>query len=247
MSVPSGALAGAAVSASALAAILQVLAGGLALPSATATAVGTSLRRIIRVSAPRVTSLADVAAIGAELVSDVQAVARAATAGDASPALYAAAASSVSAVPTSASPVLTMQFALARALAASVEVACLGEAFVCEARTDFADRQSATAARARIAAAMDGASDRIAAALGQSVLGALTIAAGQTNAQLVSLAADLQPVVRVQTPTSVPSTFLAWELYGDPSRAPEIVKRNRVATPLFMPTSIEAPPPGIGS
>ena len=33
---------------------------------------------------------------------------------------------------------------------------------------------------------------------------------------------------------------LAWALYGDPSRAAELVERNRVGTSLFMPAAIDA-------
>lgn len=243
MLVPSSALAGAAVGAAALASIVQGLASGLTLPADTALMANSSTRRIVRVLVPRVTSAADVAAIAAELVGDVQAIARAAVPRDASAALYETAAATLSASPYSASPVLAAQYGLARAVAAAVEVACLGEAFVCEARTDFADRQSATAARNRINAAMDDATDRIAETLGQNVVGVLSAAARQCSTQIVKLSADLQPIVQVGTAASVPSTVLAWELYGDPSRALELVKRNRVGTPLFMPTSIEAVAP----
>lgn len=238
--VPSSALDGAAVAAAELSAIVGALAASLTLPDATSRAVSASCRRTALVAAPRIRLSADVAAIAARLVADVQATARAASPGDASAALYAAAADTLGASPRSASPVLTRAYALARALAAAVEVACLGEAFLCEARTQFADRPAASQARDRINEALDGAADRIAAALGQEVLGVVLMAARQCSAHLATEATTLQPVVRGEAARSFPSTALAFALYGDPARAVDLVARNRVSTPLFMPATFEA-------
>ncbi len=99
-------------------------------------------------------------------------LARAATPADASAALYETAARARTAYPRSASPALTRAYRLAQALATGVEVSCLGEAFLAEARSSFADRPAGDRARARIAAAMDTSGDRIAGLLGQSVYGA---------------------------------------------------------------------------
>lgn len=244
MLVPSGAIAGAAVSAAALADILAELASGLPLPAAIATSTATEARRISRVAVPRITTQADVSAIGMALVVAAQAVARAAQPRDAAPALYRTAARASAAVPVSASPALTRAYGLARALAAAVETACLGEAFLAEARTAFADRRSAIEARDRIGVALDGATDRVAATLGQAILAVLASVARETSGHLVRLSADLQPVVRVDAQRSFPSTAIAWTLYGDPARADELVQRNRCGTPLFMPSSIEAVSPG---
>ncbi len=52
--------------------------------------------------------------------------------------------------------------------------------------------------------------------------------------------AVLAPVVTVSAPASLPSIFWAWRLYGDPARADDLVSRNAVAHPGFMPTSFEA-------
>lgn len=53
-------------------------------------------------------------------------------------------------------------------------------------------------------------------------------------------ALDLKPLVRVETGVPLPASLVAWQLYGDPTRAGELVRRNGVATPFFMPTSLEA-------
>lgn len=51
---------------------------------------------------------------------------------------------------------------------------------------------------------------------------------------------DLAPVVQVNANLSMPSLFWAWRLYADPSRSGELVARNAVVHPSFMPASFEA-------
>lgn len=51
---------------------------------------------------------------------------------------------------------------------------------------------------------------------------------------------DLAPVIRVEANMSMPSLFWAWRLYQDPSRTTDLVERNRVAHPSFMPPEFEA-------
>ena len=244
-SPPSSAVAGAAVSAVALAGVVAGLTRRLPLPTTSAQPALSTCRRIASITAPRIFTLADAAAVAASLVRTVQSVARDAAPGDASAGLYDAAAATRACAPSSASPVLTRAYSLARALCVSVEAACLGEGFLCEARTEFGDRQAASAARDRITAALDGAVDRVAATLGQPAAFVLTTAAGQTCAHLVDLVGSLQPLIRVQAGRSFPSTALAWSLYADPSRAPELAARNRVGTPFHMPASFEALAPKV--
>ena len=244
-SPPSSAIAGAAVSAVALAGVIADLARGLPLPTDSAQAALATCRRVSTVVAPQLVTLEDAAAIAGRLIATVQGLARDASPGDASAGLYAAAGATRDCVPASASPVLARAYGLARAICVGVEAACLGEAFLCEARTAFGDRQAASAARDRITAALDGAVDRVAAALGQPAAFVLITAAGQTCAHLVDLSGSLQPLIRVDAARSFPSTALAWSLYADPSRAPELVARNRCSTPFFMPSTFEALAPKV--
>lgn len=239
-SPPSSAIAGAAVSTMALANVVASLTRGLPLPADTAQVASSACRRVAAIVAPRLFVLSDAAAAAAILISTVQTVARDAAPADASAGLYAAAAATRACTPASASPVLTQAYSLARALSIGVEAACLGEAFLCEARTEFGDRQAASAARDRITAALEGSVDRVAAALGQPAAFVLTTAANQTCAHLVDLSGSLQPLIRAQAARSFPSTALAWSLYADPTRAPELVARNRVGTPFHMPATFEA-------
>lgn len=239
-SPPSSALVGAAAAVLALTGILTDLVTTLPVDTQAARTAATAARRLGWIDAPRVRSPADVAAIAAGLIQAVQGLARACAPSDASARLYAAAAATRGCAPVSASPILTRAYGLARAVCVGMEATCLGEAFLCEARTAFGDRQAASAARDRITAALDGSVDRIAAALGQPAAFVLNTTAGHTCAHLVDLTGNLKPVVVAEAGRSYPSTRLAWSLYADPERALDLVARNRIGTPLFCPAIFEA-------
>ena len=235
----------AAIAAQGLAGVLQVAANRLPLTPAQGQAVKRTVFTVTALLAPAITTPADVAAIGGTLASAAETIRTASsTSKDVAPVLYEAATGSFGAVPTFTSPARTAQAALARMLAECVEAAWLGEAFVAEAQSDFGDRQAAIAARQRIADAMTTSTDRVAAATGQAVVTLLGSVARVASEHIATVAADLKPIVRVQTARSAPSTAVAFTLYGDPSRAPDLVTRNKVATPLFMPTTIDALAPG---
>jgi prophage DNA circulation protein len=51
---------------------------------------------------------------------------------------------------------------------------------------------------------------------------------------------NLAPVITVQANLSMPSLYWAWRLYQDPTRSPELVARNLVMHPSFMPPTFEA-------
>lgn len=61
-----------------------------------------------------------------------------------------------------------------------------------------------------------------------------------TIAYLSRKVVDLAPVIRLEANLPMPSVFWAWRLYQDPSRASELVARNRVVHPSFMPAQFEA-------
>lgn len=240
---PSSALAGAAVAGAALAARLATLAGALPLPAPTALSVTATCRRLAEIDAPRLAGAADVAALARALIRTAQGMARDAAPADAAAPLFAAAAEAGQTYPTSASVILTRSYRGARVLACSVEAALLGEAFLAEACAGHADRAAAAEARARIAAGFEGVVDRLAEALGQRAVGTLRAAMVAADGHLVTRASTLQPLMRLETARSFPSTRLAWALYRDPARAAEIVARNRVATPLFCPPVLEVVAP----
>lgn len=106
-------------------------------------------------------------------------------------------------------------------------------------RADYPSRQDAIAARTRIAADGDALYQHLAPAGADAVNFAASLV-GATVLSLSRLAASRAPLVRVETNVSLPSSLLAWQLYGDPARSAELVQRNGVATPLAMPVTFEA-------
>ena len=224
----------------AIAIVLTATAARLPLSVAQGQAARRQVYLLSAVLAPQIAVAADVAAIGALVCACAAAMAADVDAADAVTPFYDAAAACAVAAPTFASPARTMDAAFGRRLAGCGEATFLGRAFVAQAQSAFPDRQSAIAARQRVADAMDASLDRIAAETGQIVVELLMQIANVTSDHIATVAADLQPIVRVRTPRSAPSSALAYALYQEPSRAQELVARNGVLTPLFMPTALDA-------
>ncbi|MFK0336776.1 hypothetical protein ACIQT7_05900 [Agrobacterium deltaense] len=109
-------------------------------------------------------------------------------------------------------------------------------------RADWISRPQARSGRDRIAAAGD-----IALAVVSS-MGADGVDLYLWLSELVNIsvrlvsdqAADAVPVVRVETGISLPSTFLAYQLYGDAGRADSLVEIAGVSTPMLMPSAFSA-------
>lgn len=223
-----------------LAAGLQDLGAGLPLSAGAALALRRTVYLLDGVLAPRITSTVDMATIGRTFVAAAAAIAADVSVDDGAPAFSRAAGAAAIAAPRFTSPALTIAGSFGRALAACVEAAYLGQSFVAEAKRSFGDQESALAARARIGAAIESGIDRIANGAGQEVVALLQRVALTAGDHLATVATDLRPVVQVATRRSAPSTALAFGLYGDPTRAPELVARNKVACSLFMPTKLQA-------
>lgn len=122
----------------------------------------------------------------------------------------------------------------ALSIVASTVVACFATV-----RGDYPARQDATAARTALSARAEFAYPLVGGA-GAEVLDFVVSLVGDAVLALSALAASRVPVVRVETGISLPSTLIAWDLYGAAGRAAEIVQRNRIATPLVMPAAFEA-------
>jgi len=109
-------------------------------------------------------------------------------------------------------------------------------------RADWISRPQARAGRDRIAAAGDAALAVV------SSMGADGVDLYLWLSELVNIsvrlvsdqAADAVPVVRVETGISLPSTFLAYQLYGDAGRAESLVEIAGVSTPMLMPSAFSA-------
>lgn len=80
--------------------------------------------------------------------------------------------------------------------------------------------------------------------LGSDVSSELYLAIDDLRARVIDYLShrinDLAPVITIETARMLPSLFLAWRLYADPGRSDELVGRNRVVHPSFMPQVISA-------
>lgn len=141
---------------------------------------------------------------------------------------------------------MTARTASGRALAVNLVAAyrnlrLAALAAYCEAivRTELSDRRAALTLRANVAEYFEAEMDRLTA--DQSDL--YNAMAGLRNATVDFLSRavlDLAPVISVSANMPMPSLFWAWRLYSDPARSADLVARNRVVHPSFMPAEFEA-------
>ncbi|NLS02325.1 hypothetical protein HGP14_02935 [Rhizobium sp. P32RR-XVIII] len=109
-------------------------------------------------------------------------------------------------------------------------------------RPDWPSRPSARRARSRVSSAGETAVAAIDQLGGDGAdLYAWLTSITAVACRLISdLAADAAPVIKVSTGVSLPSTVLAYQLYGDANRADGLVNIAGSATPLVMPTLFDA-------
>lgn len=105
---------------------------------------------------------------------------------------------------------------------------------------EYPSRREAVSARAVLSAMADALAESFGDLLGYLVLEEFLEIVGSVALQLTAIAANQVPLIEVETGVSIPSTLAAWKLYGDPSRAAEITKRNGVGTPVYLPEKFEA-------
>lgn len=101
----------------------------------------------------------------------------------------------------------------------------------------FPDRRSAVQARADLVELFNEQLERV---TDENVFDKLQTARNYAVKSITSNMANLASVVTVAAPTSLPVLYWAARLYGDPMRALELVDRNDVASPAFMPRSFQA-------
>lgn len=107
-------------------------------------------------------------------------------------------------------------------------------------RIDYESRQAAQRARFQLSTVADDVYETVAGSFGADALSWIARLVGEAVQQVSAIAASKAPVVRVETGLSLPSSLLAFDLYGDPERGRELVLRNGLGTPLVMPTAFEA-------
>lgn len=144
------------------------------------------------------------------------------------------------AVPRTSSPAMVQVQRLGGRIVQGVSLLlCAGGAAAAAAR-GFKSRQEANAARAAIIATYDAVS-ALAGDVPEVVSAKAQDAVAASIQMIDQTAGDLAPMVRVDLPKALPSTAVAWALYRDPSRAPELVAAAQTGTSLLMPTSFIAP------
>jgi prophage DNA circulation protein len=105
------------------------------------------------------------------------------------------------------------------------------------AERDFGTRREAIQARADMASLFDpliGAADR------SEDVAALARVRDAAVEYVSRTIANLAPVIEVSARRSMPAVWWAYRLYGDATRAAELVNRNGASHPSFMPETIEA-------
>jgi prophage DNA circulation protein len=107
-------------------------------------------------------------------------------------------------------------------------------------RVAFADRRSGVTARADFAERAFAELATMAGAADAPVATALQTLAGAVADYLSALITTLAPVVTVEASLQLPSLFWSWRLYAVADRGTELVARNRVVHPSFMPNRFEA-------
>lgn len=106
-------------------------------------------------------------------------------------------------------------------------------------RIRFDARNDAVHARSRMASLADRTYAGIDADAPRALDFCMAIA-GTALDHVSAEAATLAPVLRVETGMRLPSSLLAFDLYGDAARGDELVGRNGHHAPLLMPTDFEA-------
>jgi prophage DNA circulation protein len=225
----------------AVAEVLADVTNAVTIPDADkASGLAGSLANVIA-NCSLATSIEDIASVVSDAIGLAREIARASSDPDvASPVWKDAAIRCAALQNASASPAVRRAAALADAIAGVGEAACLGEYAIALSQGSFTDRQSALVAKQALTNNVGDALERVAATAGEEVWAAVSSAIEMAAGYLVDRSLDLRPVVRITAPMSLPATGAAWALYGDPQRADDLLDRNRVGTPAFMPISFEA-------
>lgn len=220
-------------------ALVETVRAGVPLDVEAATEIFTTLQDLTTAIA----SLSGAEATGAwiEAVADAAAaISDAAEPLDLAPAWRDALAAAPAIHPATKSPALSRAIAPQQRGAVAIEALALCEYARAQANREYRDRQTAIDARTALRAVAEPALQRIGASLGEEPHAIAAQAVSLACAHIAAIALDLKPIVVVETARTIPSTLAAWAMYGDPARAEDLVRRNRIATPLLMPRAFEA-------
>ena len=104
----------------------------------------------------------------------------------------------------------------------------------------YASRPEGITARAEVAERFDREAENATGADYAPLYVAIAELRGRIAEYLTRLIADLAPVVTIEAAISQPSLVWAYRLYQDPARAGELVARNSVSHPSFLPQTFAA-------
>lgn len=107
-------------------------------------------------------------------------------------------------------------------------------------RTTFASRPDGVTARAQVAERFENELLDTTGAASAALFVAIEQLQAKVIEWLTQTITTLAPIVIVESARIRPSLALAWILYADPTRSDELVARNNVRHPSFMPRTIEA-------
>lgn len=138
---------------------------------------------------------------------------------------------------TPAAGVLQKNHAIAARLARLAFVAAFTDALL---GATYASRSEAVVARRRLNDFIDAEIAFAVDSPNVDLLVALQDMRAAAAAWLHELTISLAPVVIVSTARALPATLLAYKLYGDPTRAGELVARSGAPHPSFMPIRFDA-------
>lgn len=188
-----------------------------------------------------VPTTADVAALAASLVSTTRALADAMNPDAAAAAMLDLADAFVFApAPVYLAPseaLAAVNTAVASQLARLAALTAWAEAVL---RRSYASRPRGVEARAKVAERFEAELEAATGSENGELFVAIQDLRGRVTDYLTRLIADLAPVVTVEARIIAPSLVWAWRLYADPLRSDELVARNSVRHPSFMPPTFEA-------
>ncbi|WIG52478.1 MAG: Phage tail/DNA circulation protein Mup43, N [Afipia sp.] len=107
-------------------------------------------------------------------------------------------------------------------------------------RSTYSSRPDGVTARAEVAERFENELFDTTGAANAALYVALDDLRGRVIAWLTAKINDLAPVITVESARIMPALALAWSLYADPVRSDELVARNGVRHPTFMPRLITA-------
>lgn len=131
-------------------------------------------------------------------------------------------------------------YVLVRRAALRVRLAAAASLVAASADYRPTSQQDAAALRDTVADLLDALGTICADVFDDATARAIEAARVAVVEDLTARGADLAPVVTRSFGAALPAKVLAYRLYGDASRAGDLVARNEPPHPSFMPTQIEA-------